>query len=99
MKIRQGRVVPCGRMDGRRDEEASSRFSQFCESAEKRIMKEQVCYWGADSCPVGQQVSHRITVCRCLSQRPRGLNRGSAATCLLGFSVSNPAGGMDVCVL
>jgi hypothetical protein len=32
------------RTDGRRDEEANSRFSQFCERAKKRIMKEQVPY-------------------------------------------------------
>jgi hypothetical protein len=35
----------------------------------------------------------------CRSQWPRGLRRGSAAARLLGLWVSNPNGGMDVCLL
>jgi hypothetical protein len=33
------------------------------------------------------------------SQWPRGLKRGSAAARLLGIGVSDPTGGMDVCLL
>ena len=31
-------VVPCGRMDGRTDDEANSRFSQFCVGAQKEML-------------------------------------------------------------
>jgi hypothetical protein len=36
---------------------------------------------------------------QCRSQWPRGLRRGSAADRLLELCFSNPAGGMDVCLL
>jgi hypothetical protein len=39
--VRQSRVVPCARTDAETDrhEEANSRFSKFCERAQKRIIE------------------------------------------------------------